>query len=211
MQVFAEALLWAQGRPEVFQAAVVRHIELSAAALAIALVIAAPAGALIARRTGFAEPVIGFFNGVRVVPSLAILFLAVPVLGIGFAPALLALTALACPPILLNTHAAFSGVDESVVEAARGMGMSDWQIYRRVELPLAAPVIITGVRAASVEVIASATLAAFIGAGGLGDFVTLGYALGRQEVMLVGAVPVAVLTLISEAGLSAVERGVQVA
>ncbi len=190
--------------------ALTRHIELSGAALGIAFAVAGPLGVVIARRPQAAEPVIAFFSGARVVPSLAILFLAVPVLGIGFAPALLALTVLACPPILLNTYAAFQGVEASVVEAARGMGMSAPQVFRRVETPLALPVVITGVRTAAVEVIASATLAAFIGAGGLGDFITLGFALDRPEVMLVGAVPVAVLALISEVGLNAVEHRLQV-
>lgn len=204
--MYGEALAWARGRPDVFVGALLRHVALSAAALGIAVAIAAPLGAAVARRPGLAEAVIAVVNGARVVPSLAILFLAVPVLGIGFVPALLALTALACPPILINTHAAFRGVESAVVEAARAMGMSAAQVFRSVETPLALPVVLTGIRAASVEVIASATLAAFIGAGGLGDFITLGFALDRPEVMLVGALPVAGLALMSEAGWGALER-----
>ena len=211
MEVFAEALAWAQSRPDVVQEALIRHLELSAAAMGIAMLLAGPAGWWIASHPRAAEPVIALFSGVRVVPSLAILFLAVPVMGIGFAPALLALTALACPPILINTYAAFRGIDTDVLEAARGMGMSRTLLLGRVEIPLAAPVVVTGMRTASVEVIASATLAAFIGAGGLGDFITLGFALDRPAVMLVGALPVAALALISEAGMGALERRLRLA
>jgi len=146
---------------------------------------------------------------VRVVPSLAILFLAVPILGIGFRPALAALVALACPPILLATHAALLGVPAAVREAAYGLGHSPAQVLARVDLPLAAPVALSGLRTAAVEVNASATLAAFIGAGGLGDFIARGFATNRVEVMLVGAVPIALLALAAEAAFSSGERALQ--
>ena len=123
-----------------------------------------------------------------------------------FAPALLALSLLAAPPVLLATVAGFRGVDSDLKRAARGMGMSPMQLLRRVETPLAAPVVASGVRIASVEVIASATLAAFIGAGGLGDFITLGFQLNRPAIMLVGAVPVALLALGSELSFGLLDR-----
>ncbi|MEI2776509.1 MAG: ABC transporter permease [Tetrasphaera sp.] len=105
-------------------------------------------------------------------PSLVTLFLALPYLGLGFWPSLVALTVLACPPVLVNTYAGLRNVDAATREAALGIGMSPWQALLRVELPLAYPVIMTGVRIAAVEVIASATLAAFIAGGGLGEYVT---------------------------------------
>lgn len=148
----------------------------------------------------------GLFSALRVIPSLAILFLAVPYLGLGFLPALAALAVLACPPILINTEAAFRGVDPAVVEAARGMGMDARQVLWRVEVPLAAPVLVAGVRTAAVEVFASATLAAFIGGGGLGDFIYRGFALFEPPVMLVGAISVALLTLGVEGLLAGVQR-----
>ncbi len=148
-------------------------------------------------------------SSLRVIPSLAILFLAVPYLGLGFYPALIALAILASPPILINTDAGFRNVDAAVTEAARGMGMGERQVFWRVEVPLALPIVVAGVRTAAVDVFASATLAAFIGGGGLGDFIARGFALFNPPVMLVGAIPVAVLTLSAEGVLAGVQRLVE--
>jgi len=200
-----EAFEWASGRPDVFAVALRQHLWLSGVSIGVASMTCIPLGWWIARRPGLSEPAIAVVNALRVVPSLAILFLAVPFLGIGTAPALVALTVLACPPLLINTLAAVRGLPVDVLEAATAMGMSRPQALLRVELPLALPVVVTGLRTAIVEVIASATLAAFIGGGGLGDFVTLGFALNEPAVMLGGAVPVAGLALVSEAGLGSIE------
>ncbi len=174
------------------------HLVLSAAALAIALLLCVPLGIWIAHRPGAAQGVINGINTLRVLPSLVILFLALPYLGLGFRPALIALTVLACPPILINTYTGIRGVDPATREAALGVGMSKWQTLLRVELPLALPVIVAGVRIATVEVIASATLAAFIAGGGLGDYILRGFALNEPPVMLVGAAAVACLALLAD-------------
>jgi osmoprotectant transport system permease protein len=174
------------------------HLVLSAAALAIALLLCVPLGIWIAHRPGAAQGVINGINTLRVLPSLVILFLALPYLGLGFRPALIALTVLACPPILINTYTGVRGVDPATREAALGVGMSKWQTLLRVELPLALPVIVAGVRIATVEVIASATLAAFIAGGGLGDYILRGFALNEPPVMLVGAAAVACLALLAD-------------
>ena len=129
-------------------------------------------------------------NSLRVIPSLAILVIILPVFGTGFLPALVALTILACPPILINTYLGFRGIDPAVIEAARGMGMDERQILRKVEIPLAMPLVIAGSKTA-VEVVASATLAAFIGGGGLGTFIVNGLGMYNFPMLLVGAVPVA--------------------
>lgn len=189
-----------------FWQAVTIHIRLSLLALAIGGVVCIPLGVYVARRRAFASQMLSLFSGLRVVPSLAILFLAVPYLGLGFWPALVALTVLACPPIIINTEAGFRGVDPGVLEAARGMGMDARQVLWRVEAPLAAPVVVAGLRTAAVDVFASATLAAFIGGGGLGDFIARGFALFEPPVMLVGAIPVAILTLCAEAALAGLQR-----
>jgi osmoprotectant transport system permease protein len=189
-----------------FRQAVSIHIQLSVLALALGAVASIPLGVYIARRRPLAPQLLSMFSGLRVVPSLAILFLAVPYLGLGFSPALVALTILACPSILINTEAAFRGVDPAIVEAARGMGMNHHQVLWRVEVPLAMPVVVAGVRTAAVDVFASATLAAFIGGGGLGDFIARGFALFDPAIMLVGAIPVAVLTLGAEVVLAGVQR-----
>jgi osmoprotectant transport system permease protein len=183
-----------------------QHLLISFSALGISLLVCLPLGIWIARRTGIAQVTINLFNTLRILPSLVILFLALPYLGLGFVPALVALTVLACPPILINTYAGLRGVAPAPVEAAYGMGMAPFQVLWRVELPLAAPAIIAGIRTAAVEVISSATLAAFIGGGGLGDFITRGFALFDVRIMLVGAVPVALLALASEAVLGSLQR-----
>lgn len=182
------------------------HVRLSVLAIIIACALCIPLGVYVARRRPLAPQVLGLFSTLRVIPSLAILFIAVPYLGLGFVPALVALVILACPSILINTQAGFRGVDPAVIEAARGMGMSPRQVLWRVEVPLATPVVVAGVRTASVDVVASATLAAFIGGGGLGDFIYRGFALFNPTIMLVGAIPVAILTLGAEAVLAGAQR-----
>jgi osmoprotectant transport system permease protein len=185
-----------------------RHLILSGSALAISLIVCIPLGIWAARHTTIAQYVITAIGALRLIPSLAILFLVLPYLGTGFGPALIALTVLALPPVLINVYTGILGVERAIVEAAQAMGMTTRQQLLQIELPLALPVIIAGVRTATVEVISSATLAAFIGGGGLGIFVTRGFALFEPRIMLVGAIPVAALALISELILGLVERWV---
>ncbi|MGH2544374.1 MAG: ABC transporter permease, partial [Ardenticatenaceae bacterium] len=206
MELLQESLAYAIKNSDDFWEAVIIHLQLTGAALGIAILVCVPMGAWIARRYDIASYVINIFNTLRVVPSLAILFLAFPYLGLGPRSALIALTILAFPPILINSYAAFRGVDPAVIESARGMGMSGWQTLRKIEFPLALPVIMTGIRTASVEVISSAALAALISAGGLGNFVVRGFAVNRPHIMLVGAIPIALLALFSELLLSTVQR-----
>jgi osmoprotectant transport system permease protein len=144
-----------------------------------------------------------------VIPSLAVLFVTIPYFGLTFTSAALALTLLVMPPILISTDVAFRSIDSAILEAAKGMGMSPSQVLQQVEIPLALPVIIAGIKTATVEVIASATLAAFIGAGGLGSFMVLGFSLYDNAILLVGAIPVAVLALVAEVSLSAIQRSLQ--
>lgn len=203
------AFSYALANRAMFADALSTHVRLSLLALAIGAALCIPLGVYVARRRPLSRELLALFSGLRVIPSLAILFLAVPYLGLGFLPALVALALLGCAPILINTEAAFRGVDPAVVEAALGMGMDARQVLWRVELPLAAPVLVAGVRTAAVEVFASATLAAFIGGGGLGDFISRGFALFEPPVMLVGAISVAILTLAVEGVLAGVQRLVE--
>ena len=149
---------------------------------------------------------IGAVNVLRVIPSLAVLVLALPLLGVGFRPALLALALLAIPPIVINTDLGLRSVPAPLLEAARGLGMTAKQISRRVRWPLAAPVVLAGVRTAAVEVIASATLAAFIGGGGLGEYIIDGLANQDYAELLTGAVSVAALAILTELALGALTR-----
>jgi osmoprotectant transport system permease protein len=185
------------------------HLWLVAVAVGTSLVVCIPLGVFTSRSRLGAVLVMGAVNAMRVVPSLAILFLVIPSIGLNAGAAAVALTVLAMPPILINTDAALRSIPASIREAARGMGMSSWQMLWEVEAPLALPVVIAGVRTALVEVIASATLAAFVGSGGLGIYITRGFALFDPSILLVGAVPVALLTLAAEAGMGVLQRAAQ--
>jgi osmoprotectant transport system permease protein len=184
------------------------HLTLSGCALALALAAGVPLGALLARLGAAREAVLALVNAARVVPSLAVLALMLPLVGVGFTPALVALVLLAIPPIAINTDLGLRGVPPATVDAARGLGMNRRQIRARVEWPLALPVVFAGVRTATVEVIASATLAAFIGGGGLGEYIINGFASGDVPQQLEGAVSVAVLALGADALLGVIERRV---
>lgn len=193
-----------------FGEALGEHLRLSLTALVIALVICVPLGVWASKRRRVAQSVINIANALRVVPSLAVLFLALPYLGIGFRPSLIALTVLACPPILINTYAGFRSVDRAVIEAAYGMGMAAPQVLRSVELPLALPVVVAGVRIATIEVIASASLAAYIAGGGLGEFIQRGFAVNNLAITLAGTIPIALLALLADALLAGVQRAASV-
>ena len=207
--MFHQALDYALSNGDKFTAAVQQHLLLVAVPLVVGLLIGLPLGLWSARSKTISTVVINTFNALRVIPSLAVLFLAIPVLGLSFEAAAIALTLLAMPPILISTDVAFRTIDPAIREAAIGMGMTPGQILRQVELPLALPIVVAGIKTATVEVIASATLAAFVGAGGLGDFVVLGFAAYDPAILLVGAVPVALLALIAEVSLSTLQRSLQ--
>ncbi|MFP4395668.1 MAG: ABC transporter permease [Anaerolineales bacterium] len=189
-----------------------QHLIFVGVALGFSIAICVPLGIWTsrprsrARARAAAETVMNIVNGMRVIPSLAVLFLLIPYLGLSFGAAVFALTLLALPPILINTDAGFRTVDAAVRESARGMGMTARQILWQIEFPLALPVILTGIRTAMVEVIASATLAAFIGGGGLGTFIVRGFAMYDAAILLLGAIPVALLALLAEVGMSGLQR-----
>jgi osmoprotectant transport system permease protein len=182
------------------------HVALAASALVLALAIGIPLAGMAADRALPRALLAALAGGFRVVPSLAILTLAIPLLGLGFGSALLALVVLALPPILVNTDVGLRSVPAATLEAARGTGMTPRQIGVRVRWPLALPVVAVGVRTATVEVIASATLAAFIGAGGLGDYIVGGLQTANFPELVLGAVSVALLALAADAALAVVQR-----
>ena len=186
----------------------VQHIGLVAASVGIAVALGVPTGVLIARRTKLRGPVLGVANVVQTIPSLALfgLLLAVPFIGLGARNAIIALVAYSILPIVRNTFAGIDGVDPAVREAAIGMGMTDRELLRMVELPLAAPVILAGIRVAAVMGVGVATIAAAIGAGGLGVFIFRGLSMVDNGVILAGAVPAALLALLVDGVLHLVER-----
>lgn len=206
MDTLGKALQYALNPNNEFVEALGVHLQLSALALALGVLLAVPLGIATSRYGALSRAVINLVGIVRVVPSIAVLFLLLPSQGIGFRPSAIALTLLAVPPLLINTDTGMRGVSPAVIEAGRGMGMSYWRLLGRVQLPLAMPVIIAGLRIAAVEVVASATLATLIGGGGLGDFISAGLSLNRNEILLVGAIPVALLALVVELSLGAAQR-----
>jgi osmoprotectant transport system permease protein len=208
VELLAESWQYILENQDRFVDAVAVHLRMSAIALVAAIALFFPLGVLAARSGRAGAAVIGVVSAARVVPSLAVLFLLLPFLGLGERPALVALTLLAGPPLVINTDAGLRNVDPAALESARGLGMNAAQVFARVQLPLALPVVIAGVRTASVEVIGSATLAAFIGAGGLGTFITSGMTLLDERLLLVGAIPVTLLTLAAESALGGLERRV---
>ncbi|HEV3473281.1 MAG TPA: ABC transporter permease [Actinomycetota bacterium] len=195
---------------------VVEHLEMTGLALAFALVPSLAAGLAIGhtRRAEFIT--ISLANLGRAIPSLAILAFVFPItleLGLGLSnwPAIITVSVLAVPPILTNAYVGVREVDPDVLEAARGMGMSGSQILLKVEIPLATPLIVAGVRTAAVQVVATATLAALVAGGGLGRFIIDGFATQEHQVVLGGAILVALLAIATELGFSVLEKLVSTA
>lgn len=171
------------------------HVGLSVLALFISAVIGIPLGYLCVRYVRYKRWIIGIFQVLRIIPSLAVLILLIPILGTGIKPAMTALVLLALPPILMNTADGFQEVPKFMLETAAGMGMTKRQTFWNVKVPLAMPSILTGARTAMIEIIASATIAAKIGAGGLGGIILTGLGLNRFDLLLIGGVSVALLSI----------------
>ncbi len=182
------------------------HIGLTFISLLIAVAIGVPLGILIARRKKLSGTVLGFVGVLQTIPSIALLGFMIPLLGIGPKPAIVALFLYALLPIVRNTFTGIIGVDASVRDAAKGMGMSGKQILMKVELPLALPVILAGIRTATVINVGVATLAAYIAAGGLGEFIFGGIALNNTNMILAGAIPAALLAIVLDFILSKVQK-----
>jgi osmoprotectant transport system permease protein len=197
-----------RNRNEVLQLTL-EHLWLVGTATLAAVAVGVPLGILLTRRPFLSKPVLGGANVMQTIPSLALFGFLLPLPWVGERAeylAILALTLYALLPILRNTHAGITGVDRAVVEAARGMGMTGRQLLFQVELPLAFGVILAGVRVAAVISVGTATIAAAIGAGGLGEFIFRGVASVNNQLILAGAVPAAALALTADLGLGLVER-----
>ena len=169
------------------QQAMLVHLLLSFGALGIAMLLFIPLGVLVSRGGRLTSTIVGAVAAVRVIPSLAVILLLLPIFGLGWRP-----------PLVINTDIGLRGVDPATLEAATGLGMTGTQRFWRVTMPLALPVIVTGIRSAAIEVIGSATLAAFVGAGGLGTFITSGITLMDERMLLTGALLVTLLALLTE-------------
>ncbi len=185
------------------------HLWLVGVSTVLAVLIGIPLGILITRKPALNKPILGSANIIQTIPSLALFGFLLPAPWIGERAdrlAILALTLYALLPLIRNTYTGIKGVDRSVVEAARGMGMTDGQLLWQVELPLALGVIIAGVRVATVISIGLATIAAAIGAGGLGEYIFRGLAMVNNSVILAGAIPAAILALLADVSLGWLEK-----
>ena len=185
---------------------IIEHIQISFIALLIATIIAVPLGILLTKTKKISEIVMNIAAVLQTIPSLALLGLMIPIFGIGRVPAIIALVVYALLPILRNTYTGIEEVDPSLVEAAKGIGMKPFRRLTKVELPIATPVIMAGIRTAMVLIIGTATLAALIGAGGLGDLILLGIDRNDSSLILIGAIPAALLAIIFDLILRYMEK-----
>lgn len=182
------------------------HFYISLAAILLGVIVAVPLGILLSRVPNFADRFISFIGILQTIPSLAILAFFIPIIGIGKIPAILALFFYSLLPILRNTYIGVRDVDKGVVEAGKGMGMSSWQSIIKMELPLSLPVIMAGIRLSTVYLIGWAALAAFIGGGGLGDFIFDGLNLYQPSLILAGTIPATILAVIADRSLAVMEN-----
>lgn len=182
------------------------HIQLVFFSMIIATVLAVTLGIVATRVHWLKTILLGGAGVLQTIPSLALLGFMIPVFGIGIKTAIAALFLYSLLPIMRNTYTGIKDVDPATIEAAKGVGMTSFQILLRVELPLSIPIIMAGIRTAAVINVGNATLAAFIGAGGLGDFIFLGITRGIDGLILLGAIPATLLAIIIESFFSAVER-----
>ena len=193
--------------PQILQLTL-EHLFMVSIAIGIAIVISIPLGILITRVTSLRQPILIIANIMQTIPSLALFGLLIPIPkigGIGTRPAIVALTLYSLLPIIRNTYTGITNVDPAIREAGRGMGMTDFQLLLQVEIPLAMEVILAGVRVATVIAIGVATIAAAIGAGGLGELIFRGISVVNNDLILAGAIPSAVIALIADFAIGLLE------
>lgn len=193
--MFSQVVQYFQSNSGQYWQYVGQHLFLTLVTLAISMVIALPLGYLGSRLKPVASFCVAFAQVLRIIPSLALLFLLIPVIGTGMVPALIALVVLALPPLLINTILGFNEVSPLYKEVGTALGMTSRQLRRQIEIPMALPYVLNGIKLAIVEIIASATLATYIGAGGLGTLIFTGLGLYDMTYIVIGAVSVAALSL----------------
>lgn len=196
-----------QNRQDILMETIWEHLQISLISLIIAIIIAVPLGLVLTRYPKVAEPIIGIAAITQTIPSLAVLAFLIPFFGIGFKPAIIALTAYGLLPILRNSYTGIKEVNPALKEAATGMGMNSVKRLTKVELPLAMPVIMAGIRTSMVLIVGTTTIAALIGAGGLGELILLGLDRGADvNLILLGAIPAALLAIFLDVILRGFEK-----
>lgn len=206
MNVLIEAADYLIENFEAFLQLLGQHIALVVVSEFAAIAVAIPASILAVRNAHAKQVVMGFGNVAQTIPTLAIIALVFPLIGIGFWPSVIGLWAYAILPIITNTISGIENVDEATVEAARGMGMTEWEVLRKIQIPLALPVIFAGIRTSVVLNVGTAYLAFFIGGGGLGLWVVGGIQLYNMPQVIAGAVPGALLAITADLIFAAIER-----
>ncbi len=186
--------------------AIGEHVVISSVAVILGILIALPLGILLTYNKRAASVVLGIFGVINTIPSLVLLGVSMIVLGLGFIPAVTVLFVYSLLPIMRNTYTGIKEVDSKYVKAARGMGMSTLQMLQKEQIPLALPVIVSGIRISAIYIISWATLSAFIGAGGLGDLIWMGLQSYNFDMVFAGAVPATVLALLVSFLLSLAEK-----
>ncbi|HEY6540517.1 MAG TPA: ABC transporter permease, partial [Ktedonobacteraceae bacterium] len=190
----------------------IQYLQLCGVSILAAIIIGVVLGTLVSRNAVAAFIAVNFSGLVRAIPIIAVLLLFVEILpnsiNLGFVPSIIALILLGIPPILLNTYTGIRIIDPATIDAAKGMGMTTWQIVTRIQAPLVTPLVAAGIRTSAVQVVATATLAAFIGAGGYGDYIVDGLNILNYTELVVGAVSVAVLAILIEVLMSWLQRAV---
>jgi osmoprotectant transport system permease protein len=192
----------------------IEYLKLCGVAIVVATVIGVVLGALVSRNAFLAFLAINLSGLMRAIPIIAALFIIFSIViqlglrsaSLGFLPAIIALIVLGIPPILINTYTGIRGIDPAAIDAAKGMGMTSWQIATRIQAPLVTPLVAAGIRTSAVQIVATATLAAFIGAGGYGDYIVDGINVFNYTELIVGAVSVAILAMLIEVSLSWLQR-----
>jgi osmoprotectant transport system permease protein len=194
--LFTEVIQYINSHYDTYILAVKTHILIFISVLGISILTGIPLGIISSKKPVLSAAVINFFSILKMIPSLALLLILIPVLGTGFVPALIALFLHALPTILISTYTGFKEISPAVLESAAAMGMTKSEILGKVEFPLALPLIFTGLRTASVDIIATTTVAAYIGAGGLGQFIIVGLTTMNSGTMLAGSLTVAFISLV---------------
>jgi len=182
------------------------YLKICGFSILVAIIIGVTLGALVSRNAFLAFLALNASGLLRAIPIIAVLILFVPIFGIGLLPAIIALIVIGIPPILLNTYTGIRGIDPAMIESAKGMGMTTLQIATRIQAPLVTPLVAAGIRTSAVQIIATATLAAFIGAGGYGDYIVDGFNVFNYTELIVGAVSVALLAMFVEVFMSWLQR-----
>jgi osmoprotectant transport system permease protein len=182
------------------------YLRICGFSIAIAMVIGVVLGAAVSRNALLAFIAVNLSGMMRAIPIIAVLIAFVPFFGLGFKPTVIALVVLGIPPILLNTYTGLRGIDPAIIDAAKGMGMDRWQIAMRIQAPLVTPLVAAGIRTAAVQVVATATLAAFIGAGGYGDYIVDGLTVFNYPELIAGSISVAVLAMLIEVLMSWLQK-----